>query len=71
MSVLGLKQAIAGGVVLLTIVLTIYLRKSNKGPKLEPFPGPKQDFIIGNIRQFPRSHWAEVFGAWKDEYGAQ
>ena len=71
MSSIDIKQAIVGGAAILTAsaLAAIYLRKSRKEPGPETFPGPKPDWIIGNVRQFPRSHWSDVFGAWKDEYG--
>jgi len=71
MSTLDIKQAIVGGAALFTAsaLAVLYLRKSRKEPGLETFPGPKPDFLIGNVRHFPRSHWSTVFGAWKEEYG--
>ncbi|KIM31146.1 hypothetical protein M408DRAFT_327438 [Serendipita vermifera MAFF 305830] len=70
MSVFDIKPAIAGGIAIFTAsVVALHLRKSNRKPGPETFPGPKPDFLLGNIRQFPRSHWKDVFKAWKDEYG--
>ncbi|KIM31145.1 hypothetical protein M408DRAFT_21236 [Serendipita vermifera MAFF 305830] len=70
MSVLDIKPAIAGGIAILTAsVLALYFRNSNRKPGPETFPGPRPDFLIANIRQFPKSHWKDVFKAWKDEYG--
>lgn len=70
MSILDFEPAIAGGIVILTVsVLTLYLRNSNRAPGPETFPGPKPDVLIGNVRQFPKSHYKDAFKAWKDEYG--
>jgi hypothetical protein len=33
-------------------------------------PGPKRDFLIGNLRTFPKTRWYEVFSDWQKEYGA-
>ncbi|PVF96183.1 cytochrome P450 [Serendipita vermifera] len=32
-------------------------------------PGPKQEFLIGNLRNFPKQGWPQVFTNWKEEYG--
>lgn len=32
-------------------------------------PGPKPDWLIGNIRQFPKGRLAETFTAWQRIYG--
>ncbi|CAG8652712.1 10799_t:CDS:2, partial [Acaulospora colombiana] len=32
-------------------------------------PGPKRDFLIGNLRNFPKDRWYETFTRWKDEFG--
>jgi hypothetical protein len=38
------------------------------GAKLPP--GPKREFLIGNLRNMPKNRWYEAFSGWKDEYGA-
>jgi hypothetical protein len=37
------------------------------GAKLPP--GPKQEFLIGNLRNFPKKGWPETFTRWKEEFG--
>jgi hypothetical protein len=37
------------------------------GAKLPP--GPKQEFLIGNLRNFPKKGWYETFTRWKEEIG--
>lgn len=71
-STLDFGPVIVGGVVILTtgILASLYFRRPNRGPGLETFPGPKQEFIIGKVRHFPESHWKDVFMKWKDMYGA-
>jgi hypothetical protein len=70
MDSLDTTRAIAGGVAILTAsLLAFYFRKSHKGPDIRTFPGPKPDFLIGNVRQFPTSHWKDAFGAFREQYG--
>jgi hypothetical protein len=64
-------RAVAGGAAILTAsLLAFYFHRSHKGPDIRTFPGPKPDFLIGNVRQFPTSHWKDAFGAFKEQYGA-
>jgi hypothetical protein len=47
------------------------LQKSSL-PKGTSFPpGPPRDFLIGNLRQFPKHHFYEKFCEWQREYGKQ
>jgi len=63
--------AIASGAAILTAsILALYFRGSSKGPSIETFPGPKPSFLIGNVRQFPASHWSDTFTALRGQYGA-
>jgi hypothetical protein len=32
-------------------------------------PGPPRDFLIGNLRQFPKDHFYDKFCEWQREYG--
>jgi hypothetical protein len=32
-------------------------------------PGPPRDFLIGNLRQFPKDHFFTKFCEWQEEYG--
>jgi hypothetical protein len=32
-------------------------------------PGPPRDFLIGNLRQFPKDHFYAKFCEWQKEYG--
>jgi hypothetical protein len=63
------KTGIAGGALVVAGALALYLCKSRKEPGIESFPGPKPDFWLGNVRQFPSSHRMRTFNAWREEYG--
>jgi hypothetical protein len=63
------KTAIAGGAIVVAGALAFYLRRSRQDPGIESFPGPKPEFLLGNVRQFPSSHWTDAFKAWQREYG--
>jgi hypothetical protein len=43
----------------------------NKGNKncVHP-PGPPQDLLIGNLRQFPKNNSGDVYSEWAKRYGA-
>lgn len=71
MSILDIRPVIAGGVAILTtgILASLYFRRPNRGPGPETFPGPKKDFLIGNVRDFPKTHWKDEFMRWKELYG--
>jgi hypothetical protein len=70
MDSLDTTRAVASGAAILTAsLLAFYFRKSHKGPGIETFPGPKPDFVIGNVRQFPKSHWRDAFAAFREQYG--
>lgn len=32
-------------------------------------PGPKREFLIGNLRNFPKDRWYDAFTRWKEEFG--
>jgi hypothetical protein len=32
-------------------------------------PGPKPEFLIGSLRNFPKKRWYETFEKWKEEFG--
>jgi hypothetical protein len=33
-------------------------------------PGPPQDLLIGNLRQFPKNKFADTFHEWAKQYGS-
>jgi hypothetical protein len=63
---IGIGAAL-GTVILLRLVDTPDAKAKRAGAKLPP--GPKQEFIIGNLRNFPKSRWYETFSRWKQEFG--
>jgi hypothetical protein len=60
--------AVLGTFVLLKLANTPEAKAKKAGAKLPP--GPKRDFIIGNLRNFPKNRWYETFTRWKEEFGA-
>ena len=42
--------------------------KGNKN-RVHP-PGPPQDLLIGNLRQFPKNNFGDTFCEWAKRYGA-
>lgn len=70
------SYVLAGAVVFIT-VLTGYLsskthapatRARSLGAKLAP--GPKQNFLLGNIPGFPQEDWYRHFSKYQKEFGA-
>jgi hypothetical protein len=58
---------VVGSIVLLKLANTPEAKARREGARLPP--GPKQDFIIGNLRNFPKNRWYETFTQWKEEFG--
>ena len=60
------------GVIALSVAsIGIYIttRSSQaKGVQSLP-PGPPPDFLIGNLRQFPKNHTSAGFTVWAKQYG--
>lgn len=59
-------------VLAISIVTGIYIKtrpatRTSDGPSLPP--GPVPDFLIGNIRQFPKDHMSDTFCTWAQTYG--
>lgn len=50
-------------------VVQVIKRLSNDVKPLPPPPGPPRQFLIGNLRQFPKDHFYEKFCEWQKEYG--
>ncbi|PVF92510.1 cytochrome P450 [Serendipita vermifera] len=46
-------------------------KRAFSGPKEKRVypPGPPKDPLIGNLRQFPKDNWWQVFSGWQKEYG--
>ncbi|PVF96178.1 cytochrome P450 [Serendipita vermifera] len=59
--------AVAGSIVLYRLANTPEAKARRAGARLPP--GPKRDFIIGNLRNFPKNRWYETFTRWKQEFG--
>jgi len=61
------------GIVLLNLVRLVWQSPSYRagragwGVKLPP--GPKRQFLVGNLFSFPRNRWYEAFGEYQKQYG--
>jgi hypothetical protein len=60
-------SVVAGTAILRSIANTPAVKARRFGATLPP--GPKRDFFIGNLRNFPKGRWYEAFTRWKDEFG--
>jgi hypothetical protein len=40
-----------------------------KGAPIDDLPGPKRSFLLGNVKNFPRTAWSDTFTAWKETIG--
>jgi hypothetical protein len=69
MDSLDTTMAVLGGPTILTArrLLALCFRKSDKGLDIDTFPGPKPDFLIRNVLQFPTSHWRDACAAFKGD----
>jgi len=54
----------------LSYVLAQRLRESSRSKGISAPPGPPKEFLIGNLRQFPKDHFYNKFCEWQKEYGA-
>ena len=61
--------AIALSLVSVGYVLARKLNQSSRSKGVISPPGPPKDFLIGNIRQFPKDHFYAKFCEWQKEYG--
>jgi len=62
------------GVVVLSVtsvgyVLAQRLKESSRSKGIPTPPGPPRDFLIGNMRQFPKDRFYSKFCEWQKEYG--
>jgi len=62
------------GVVALSVTTIGYalaqrLKKSSSSKGIPAPPGPPKDFLIGNLRQFPKDRFYNKFCEWQKEYG--
>jgi len=53
----------------LSYVLAQRLMESSRSKGILVPPGPPRDFLIGNLRQFPKDHFYGKFCEWQKEYG--
>ena len=53
----------------LSYVLAQWLKGSSRSKGIFAPPGPPKDFLIGNLRQFPKDHFYSKFCEWQKEYG--
>jgi hypothetical protein len=58
---------VASGVVLWHLSNTPSAKARRAKAKLPP--GPKGNFIVGNLFNFPKNRWYDAFTRWKDEFG--
>ena len=45
------------------------LKKSSRSKGMPAPPGPPRNFLIGNLRQFPKDNFYGKFCEWQKEYG--
>ena len=50
-------------------VLAQRLKESSRSKGIPAPPGPPRDFLISNLRQFPKDHFYSKFCEWQKEYG--
>jgi hypothetical protein len=55
--------------VLVTVSGLLVLRFVQSKQRCQAPPGPKRLPLLGNVLNFPRSRWYEVFSQWKNDYG--
>jgi hypothetical protein len=58
---------LVGTIVLQHLANTPTAKARRSGAKLPP--GPKQEFLIGNLRNFPKKNLSATFSRWKKEFG--
>jgi hypothetical protein len=69
-SPLTLGTAVASFAALAYIVVKgIYHGSEGNRNRVHP-PGPPQDLLIGNLRQFPKNKFADTFHEWAKQYGS-
>ena len=61
--------ALALSLTALTYVLAQKLKESSRSKGIPAPPGPPRDFLIGNLRQFPRDNFYGTFCEWQKDYG--
>lgn len=51
-------------------LVVIIRQQQRERSRLAPLPpGPKPDFLIGNVRDFPQTQMFETFTQWREKYG--
>ncbi|KIM28343.1 hypothetical protein M408DRAFT_329443 [Serendipita vermifera MAFF 305830] len=63
------QGAIGLTVVLFTYAAASWIRKSTRPTNSSTPPGPPKEFLLGNLRQFPKDHFYQKFCEWQKEYG--
>lgn len=67
------RYLVAASTVILGTILAYIASKSpsrrarKQGAKLPP--GPERAYLIGNLKNFPKTRWYEHFSEWQKEYG--
>jgi len=68
------EHPVAVGAVALSLtsvgyILAQRLKESSFSKGIPVPPGPPRDFLIGNLRQFPKDNFYGKFCEWQKEYG--
>lgn len=53
----------------LPFLLTVWSNLSHKLRRPPLPPGPKRDFLLGNLRNFPANQWYDKFSEWQKTHG--